>query len=208
MAIMVYMRIDMVMLKFMQGDIAVGVYATATRISEVWYFMATAIVSSVAPAIIRSKDNPTIYYERMGKLFSLLSLIALVLGCGMALSAHWIIRVLYTDAFRAAAPVLAVHVWASIFVFLGVAQGPWDISQNLLKLSFYRTLAGAVGNVLLNLVLIPKYSAMGAAIATVISQAIAGVFANALDRRTRPIFVLQLKSIVLGQLFTTYKSWK
>jgi PST family polysaccharide transporter len=208
MAIMIYSRIDMVMLKYMQGDAAVGLYATATRISEVWYFVPVAIVSSVSPAIIRAKDNPRIYYERIGKLFSLMSLIALVIGSGIALSSHWIIHVLYTEAFRGAAPVLAVHVWASLFVFLGVAQGPWNISQNLLKLGFYRTLAGAVGNVLLNLVLIPKYSAMGAAIATVISYAIAGVFANAFDARTRPIFVLQLRSVFPRQLFTAHKSLK
>lgn len=208
MAIIIYMRIDMVMLKFMQGDVAVGLYATAARISEVWYFIPSAIVSSVAPAIIRSKDNPKIYYDRIGRLFSLMSLIALVIGCGIALSAHWIIHVLYTDDFRGAAPVLAVHIWASIFVFLGVAQTPWDMSQNLLKLGFYRTLAGAIGNVLLNLVLIPKYSAMGAAIATVISYAIASVFANVFDKRTRPILVMQLRSILPGQLFTAHKSWK
>jgi PST family polysaccharide transporter len=206
MAIMIYSRIDMVMLRFMQGDAAVGLYATATRISEVWYFVPVAIVSSVSPAIIRTKDNPVIYYERIGKLFSVMSLIALVIGSGIALSSHWIIHTLYTDAFREAAPVLAVHIWASLFVFLGLAQGPWDIAQNLLKLSFYRTLAGAIGNVLLNFVLIPKYSAMGAAVATVISYAIAAVFANAFDARTRPIFLLQLRSIFPGQLFTAHKS--
>lgn len=208
MAIMIYSRIDMVMLKYMQGDVAVGLYATATKISEVWYFVPVAIVSSVSPAIIRAKDSPSIYYARIGKLFSLMSLIALVIGSGIALCSHWIILYLYTDAFREAAPVLAVHVWASLFVFLGLAQGPWNISQDLLKLGFYRTLAGAIGNVLLNLVLIPKYSAMGAAIATVISYAIAGVFANAFDARTRPIFLLQLKSVLPGQLFTVYKSLK
>jgi PST family polysaccharide transporter len=101
---------------------------------------------------------------------------------------------------------LAVDVWASIFVFLGVAQTPWNVSQDLLKLSFYRTLAGAIGNVLLNLVLIPKLSAMGAAISTVISYAIAGVIANAFDPRTRPIFLLQVRSIFPGQLFTMFRS--
>ena len=206
MAIMVYSRIDVVMLKFMQGDAAVGLYATANKISEVWYFVPAAIVSSVAPAIIRAKDNPTLYYERIGRLFSLMSLIALVIGSGIALSSRWIVHFLYTDAFRGAAPVLAVHVWASLFVFLGVAQGPWNVSQNLLKLVFYRTLAGAIANVLLNLVLIPRYSAMGAAIATVISYGVAGVLANAFDARTRPIFLLQLKSVLPGNLFKAHKS--
>jgi PST family polysaccharide transporter len=202
MAIMVYMRIDVIMLEAMQGARAVGIYATATRISEVWYFVSTAIVSSVSPAIIQSVDNPRIYYARIQQLFSLMSLISLVIGSCIALSSKLIIHLLYTDAFSAAAPVLAIHVWASIFVFLGVAQSPWDLSQNLLKLSFYRTLSGAVANISLNLVLIPKYAALGAAVATVASYGVSAVVGNAFNVRTRPIFYMQLKSLYLSNLWT------
>jgi polysaccharide transporter, PST family len=201
MSIMIYMRIDVVMLKLMQGDHAVGIYGTATRLSEAWYFVAVAIVSSVSPAIIKAKGDPALYYGRIAKLFSLLTLIGIFLGAAVALSSHWIIRVLYSDEFIAAAPVLAVHIWASVFVFLGLAQDPWSVSENLQKLAFYRTLAGAIINIALNFWLIPRYSALGAAVATVVSYAIAGVFANAFDARTRPIFALQLKSFYFNKLW-------
>jgi PST family polysaccharide transporter len=201
MAIMVYMRIDVVMLEVMQGERAVGIYSTATRVSEVWYFICTAIVSSVSPAIIRSVDDPKTYYTRIEQLFSLMSLISLIVGSCIALSSKFIIHLLYTDAFAAAAPVLAVHVWASIFVFLGVAQSPWDLSQNLMKLALYRTLAGAAANILLNFVLIPKFSAMGAAIATVVSYGVSAVIGNAFDARTRPIFYMQLRSLYPNKLW-------
>jgi PST family polysaccharide transporter len=193
---MIYMRIDVVMLKVMQGDTAVGIYAAATRVSEVWYFIPTAIVSSVSPSIIRARGNHALYYSRLRRLFSLMSLTAIVIGSGIALMSHWIIHILYSNAFVAAGPVLAVHIWASVFVFLGVAQAPWDVAENLLKLGFYRTLSGAVSNVLLNLVLIPRYGPLGAAVATVISYAVSGVFANAFNARTRPIFLMQLKSFL------------
>jgi len=49
MAFMIYMRIDMIMLKVMQGDRAAGIYAAATKISELWFFVPTAIVTSAAP---------------------------------------------------------------------------------------------------------------------------------------------------------------
>ncbi len=204
MAIMIYMRIDVIMLEAMQGDRAVGIYATATKISEVWYFVATAIVSSVSPAVIQSIDNPKLYYAQIERLFSVMSLISLVVGSCMALSARMIVHFLYTDAFAAAAPVLAVHVWASVFVFLGTAQTPWDLSQNLLKLAFYRTLAGAVANILLNLIFIPRYSALGAALATVVSYGISAVIGNAFSVRTRPIFYMQLKSLYLSNLWTLW----
>jgi polysaccharide transporter, PST family len=202
MAIMIYMRIDMVMLKVMKGDVAVGIYAAATRVSEVWYFIPSAIVSSVAPAIIRAKNNPTVYHTRLQKLFSVMTLLAVIIGSGIALSSHWIIHRLYSQAFDAASPVLAVHVWASVFVFLGVAQAPWDFSENLLKLGFYRTLSGAVSNVFLNVFLIPRYGALGAAIATVVSYAVSGVLANAFNSATRPILVMQMRSLFLMGLWS------
>jgi PST family polysaccharide transporter len=196
MAIMIYMRLDTVMLKMMQGDFAVGLYSAATRVSEVWYFIPMAIVSSVSPAIMRIKDDPELFYGRLRKLFSLMTLSACVIGSIVALTSNTIIRMLYSNTYSGAGPVLAVHVWASVFVFLGVAQSPWDISKNMLKLSLYRTVAGAIINVAMNLYLIPKYSAMGAAIATVVSYAISGVFANAFCARTRPIFYMQMRSFI------------
>jgi PST family polysaccharide transporter len=196
MAIMIYMRLDMVMLKLMKGDLAVGIYSAATRISEVWYFIPMAIVSSVSPAILRVKDDPEVFYERLRKLFSLMTVTACVTGTIVALLSHFVVRVLYSNAYSDAAPVLAVHIWASVFVFLGVAQTPWDLSKNLLTLSLYRTVLGAVINILMNLCLIPRYSAMGAAIATVVSYAISGVFANAFSGRTRPIFYMQARSFI------------
>jgi PST family polysaccharide transporter len=200
MAIAVYMRIDMVMLKMMQGDAAVGVYAAATKVSEVWYFIPVAIVSSVTPAIMRARDNPELYYKRVQALFTLMTMLAFSIGSVVALGSRWIIQLLFSSGYQSSAPVLAVHIWASVFVFLGVAQGPWDVSENLLRLSLYRTVAGAVANIALNLLLIPRYSALGAAISTVVCYALAAVFANALSRRTRHIFLLQMKSF----LFTSF----
>jgi PST family polysaccharide transporter len=196
MAIMVYMRVDMVMLKMMQGDFAVGVYSAATRVSEVWYFLPMAIVSSVSPAIMKVKDDPLLFQSRLRKLFSFMTISACVIGSIVALASHQIIRLLYSSSFQGAGPVLAVHVWASVFVFMGVAQSPWDLSKNLMKLSLYRTVAGAIINVAMNLYLIPRYSALGAAIATVVSYAVSGVFANVFSARTRPIFFMQLQSFL------------
>jgi len=196
MAVMVYMRIDTVMLKAMQGDFAVGLYAAATKISEVWYFIPVAIVSSVSPAIMKVKHDVALFESRMRKLFSAVAITAYVIGSVVAFSSHFVIHLLYSSAYSGAAPVLAVHIWASVFVFLGVAQSPWDLSKDLMSLSLYRTLCGAVLNIVMNLYLIPKYSAMGAAIATVVSYAIASVFANAFSAKTRPVFYMQMRSLI------------
>src|ERR1017187_5468149 len=148
---------------------------------------------------MRVKDRPELFYSRMRKLFSLMTLTAYVIGTIVALGSHAIIRILYSKSYSGAAPILAVSIWASVFVFLGVAQSPWDLSKNLLTLSLYRAIAGAIINVAMNLFLIPRYSAMGAAISTVVSYAISSVFANAFSARTRPIFLMQMRSLIPGR---------
>jgi PST family polysaccharide transporter len=57
-----------------------------------------------------------------------------------------------------------------------------------------RTITGAVLNIGLNLILIPHYLSLGSAVATLIAQMFASVFANYFSKRTRPIFWLQIRS--------------
>ena len=64
------------------------------------------------------------------------------------------------------------------------------------KLAFLRTSLGALANILLNIVLIPRYGPIGAAIATTVSYALSAVVMNAFNKKTRNIFLLQVKSIV------------
>jgi PST family polysaccharide transporter len=93
--------------------------------------------------------------------------------------------------------ILSIHIWASIFVFMGLVQSPWNIAEGLTKLYLKRTIVGAIINVVLNLLLIPIYSGIGAAIATVISYGFSSFVLNAFDVRTRKLFFIQAKALTL-----------
>jgi PST family polysaccharide transporter len=195
-AIAIYMQIDQVMLGQMASDRDVGIYAAAVRLSQLWYFIPLAIVSSVFPSIIRARElGQQLYMQRMLRLFSLMAAIALTIALPMTFLASPLVTFVFGEPYAAAGPVLAVHIWASLFVFWGVAEGPWFVAEGLVRLSFYRAAAGAAANVLLNLALIPRYQSMGAAIATVVSYGVATVIANAFSSKTRGIFILQMKSL-------------
>jgi polysaccharide transporter, PST family len=195
-AIAIYMQIDQVMLGQMASDHDVGIYAAAVRLSQLWYFIPLAIVSSVFPSIIRGRElGQQVYMQRMLRLFSLMAAIALTIAVPLTFLASPLVSFVFGRPYAAAGPVLSVHIWASLFVFWGVAEGPWFVAEGLVRLSFYRAAAGAVANVLLNLVLIPRYQSMGAAIATVVSYGVATVIANAFSSKTRGIFILQMKSL-------------
>ncbi|MFN6526262.1 flippase [Nostoc sp. ChiSLP03a] len=196
-AIMIFMRIDQVMLGQMIGDSEVGVYSAAVRISEIWYFIPGAIVSSVAPAIYAAKEkSESLYYQRIGQLFSLMTCISLAIALPMSFLSDKIIIVMFGSGYADAGAILAVHVWTSLFVFMGLATSPWFIAEGLNHVSLGKTLFGAILNIILNLLLIPKYAGLGAAIATIISQAAAAFICNAFDSRTQKLFKLQVRSLI------------
>jgi len=189
MAIMVYMRIDQVMLKALLNDEAVGHYAAAVRFSEAFYFIPIAVCASLFPAIIQSKKGgKEVYHLRIQNLSDLMLILALVIALPVTFLADPIILHLLGPAFSPAAGVLKIHIWAGVFVFLGVASGKWLLAENLQHYSFYSTLAGAIVNVLLNFILIPQMGIQGAAVATVISQCISAYLSLAFFKKTREGF--------------------
>jgi polysaccharide transporter, PST family len=195
-AIAVYMRIDQIMLGQLVGDAAVGVYAAAVRVSEIWYFVPLAIVSSVFPSIIRARSvSLDVYDRRWQQLYDLMTLLAVCVALPMTFVSGWLIQLLFGAPYAAAGPVLAVHVWGSLFVFLGVASSQWFVIENLQLWSLHRALAGAVTNVGLNLVLIPAFGVMGAASATVISYGVSAFAYDGLQRGTRGMFLMKLRSL-------------
>lgn len=195
-AIMIYMKIDQIMLGQMIGDEAVGLYSAATRISEVWYFIPMSIVASVFPAILESKKrSEDEYYERLQKLYDLMAMISVGVALAMTFLSMLIVTSLFGEAYIEAGPVLAIHVWAAVFVFLGVASSQWFLAENLQILSFQRTALGAVVNVILNLWLIPLYGVVGAALATVFAQATASFFFDGIQKKTRRMFWMKIKSM-------------
>ncbi|GAB1545072.1 flippase [Scytonema sp. NUACC21] len=201
-AVLIFMKIDQIMLGQMIGDGEVGIYSAAVRISEIWYFIPTTIVASVAPSIYAAKEtSESLYYKRLGQLLSLLTLISIGIAVPMTFLSDKIIMVMFGSGYAEAGPILAVHIWTSLFVFMGVATSTWFIAEGLNHVSLGKTLLGAVLNVILNFLLIPQYAGLGAAIATIISQAVAAFLSNAIDRRTQKIFKLQIQSIFLFMMY-------
>ena len=197
MVISIYMKIDQVMIKEMLGAEQVGHYAAAVRLSEAWYFIPMAITSSVFPAIINAKkQSEGLYYQRLQKLYDLMVWLAVAIALPTTFLAPWVIRVLYGNAFLPAAGVLSIHIWAGVFVFLGVANGRWIITENLQYIATIRSTAGAMVNVALNIVLIPRYGINGAAIATFFSVFVASHLAFFFINKARKVFMMQNKSFL------------
>jgi PST family polysaccharide transporter len=201
-AVMIYMKIDQVMIGKMLNDSEVGIYSAAVKISEAWYFIPTAIATSVFPAIIKSKQkSKQLYLKRMQKLYDFSTWSSIGFALLITFFSGIIINVLYGDEYARAASVLSVHIWAGVFVFMGVVSGRYLVNENLTKVSFYRTLLGALINVLLNIGLIPFLGVLGAAITTLVSYMFSGFVLNVLFKKSRIVFLMQLKSFNFFKIF-------
>ncbi len=200
-AVSIYMKIDQVMIKEMLTSKDVGIYAVAVKLSEVWYFIPAIITNSLFPAIINAKKvNENLYYQRLQKLFDFMVVIALVMAIFITLFGKSIITFLYGISYYEAANVLKIYIWSSLFIFLFVTSGKWLIIENLTKKAFYRNLAGAIINIVLNIPLIKLLGSKGAAISTLISYAVSGFFYDVFDKDLRKIFVIKLKALLFINL--------
>lgn len=200
----IYMKIDSIMLKEIlghkEGAEASGAYATVVSFSEALNFMPVAIVTSLFPAILNAKrDDFNRYQKRLQNLFDLMVWLSLAFAIFITIAAPYIYK-FFKPEYASAAPVLSVHVWGSIFVFLGVASGQFLIAEGYNKLTFVRTGLGAIINIVLNLILIPKMGMMGTAIATVIAY-FSSTFFIILIPKTRRQGLMMLKSLLLISTF-------
>ena len=204
-AVTLYMKIDEVMLRHLAGAAAVGVYSAATRLTEIWYFFPIALGASLLPALLRARDRGgQAYGERLQHYYDVNAALAYALSLPITLAAPWVIRLAYGPAFSASVPIVAVHIWSSVFVFIGVARGQWLVNEGLQRFYLFATLAGAALNIVLNLLFIPRWGGLGAASATVISQAFAAWLSSFCSAATRETAWMQTRALLVPILGWRY----
>jgi PST family polysaccharide transporter len=197
-SIMVYMRIDQIMIGTFAGHEQLGQYSVALRFSETLYFLPALIVSSLMPKILSAYGSSKAeYYELLQRLFNWVVLIAYCLSVTLSLCAGLLITTVFGDQYASAIPILIVHVWTAVFVYLGVAQNAWIIPNDRGRFAMVETIVAALSNVLLNLVLIPRYQALGAAVSTLTAQFLASYITWFWTRETRTIMMMMTRSLFL-----------
>lgn len=168
--IMIYMRIDQIMLGNMIGNHEVGIYSAAVRLAEVWYFIPLSIVSSLFPSIIEAKQiSDSFFYEKLQKLYNLMVFLAFIVAIPTTFLSDWVIKNLYGADYSKAGTLLSVLIWAGLFVNLGVARSSFLTAMNWTRAHFVTAFLGCLINVILNYILIPVYEGMGAVISTCVA---------------------------------------
>ena len=194
-SVVLYMNVDMIMLRLMQGTEEAGIYSVAVRLSMVWYFIPVVLGTSFLPWLTRTfQDRPSNYLNALGRFFEVNALISYASVAIALISFPTIIYYLFGPDYSESISVFRWHVFGVIFVFMGAARGQHLNLAKLHVISMLSTAAGLVVNVIMNSILIPSYASHGAAIATVVSFAVAGVVSSFFFKDLTDVAWLQVKS--------------
>lgn len=166
-----FQNTDHVMLKLLAGDGANGLYTCAAACAGMTSFLYGAVVDSLRPVILASrKESRQAFEETMTGLYCVLNLLAVGQSAVFTLLAGPIVELLYGGDFAGAVPVLRILVWNTAFSCMGAARDVWLLAQEKHSLLWRINLVGVAGNILMNILLIPRWGPAGAAAASVLTQ--------------------------------------
>ncbi|MDH2378024.1 flippase [Providencia rettgeri] len=195
-SIVLYMRVDQLMIKNYLGDAELGIYAAVLPLATLWQFLPMTLSVSLAPMLAQSKaQGDDHFYKTLGYIFRVFAILGWLICIPISMLSYFIVNILFGEIYIAGASVLSIIVFTNLFINMGVAQSLWIVNERKSKLSLYKTLMGAVVCVTANIILIPYYGIVGAAISAVLAQAVSAILSNLV--LSRKIFSMQLRSLLL-----------
>ncbi|HLD81966.1 MAG TPA: flippase [Patescibacteria group bacterium] len=169
----VYGYIDTVLLYRMTSNVDVSYYAAAYKITFALTFVPAAFGSTLYPAFseyfVTAKDKLVGTFER--SMVYLLMICAPIAVGGIVL-ADVLIPFIYGPNYQPAIPALQILMIALVFIFLGFPVGALLNACNYQKQNTLMMGMTLFFNIAANLILIPLYSYIGAAMAIIISSAV------------------------------------
>lgn len=166
----IYYMIDSVMISFMIGSVAVGIYSSAYKIITVFttlYMVYNYVVFPLMSKFYKdSEDLLKISYEKSIKY---LIMLMLPFAIGVTFYSYYITTLIYGETYALAGNVLSILIWNVLFVMInGASSSLLNSSNNEIAVTKINGMACLL-NIILNLVLIYYLSYIGASIATVIT---------------------------------------
>lgn len=194
--VVIFQNTDRIMIKHMLGETETGFYSAAITCIGISGFVFTAIIDSARPSVLEGKKlGSEIYEKRVVQLYSIITWLSLAQSVGMTLLAKPIVWVLYGAEYADSAGILAVAVWYVMFGHYGSVRNIWILAEGKQKYLTCINVAGALANVVLNFAMISVCGAVGAAIASVITQFFTNVLVGFIFKPMRKNNYLMIKGL-------------
>ena len=172
-----YYRVDSVMLERMLPDGATeaGIYAQAFRLLDASVMYAYLFSVILLPLFSRMLKEGKAIEDLVRFAFLLLMVPVLILGISTILFCRPVMELLYKEHTAVSAEVLGILMGALIFISSGYLFGTLLTARGDIKPLSRLAAGGFVLNILLNALLIPRYHTLGAAGASLVTQAGIGI---------------------------------
>ena len=198
-AVVVYQKIDQVMLGNMLDKAAVGYYAVAATFANIIGFIPTILAQTITPILVRTYEPDKTEYQKKAQLFINTSTWIIILVCIIVCALSYpLIRYTYGLQYMAAIPLLQITIFKEIGYSMAQTSGTMIITENIQKVVVFRNLIGCLTCIILNYCFIPLFGAIGAAISSVITAFCTGWISHAILPPYKHIFKLQTQSLIFG----------
>ncbi|HOZ36698.1 MAG TPA: flippase [bacterium] len=165
--------LDTVLLSVLKGDADVGWYSIPTKVTSALQFLPMAFMAALFPAMseyfVADREKLKKTFE---KAMRYLIIISLPLAAGVVVLAEPVVLKLYTDAYANSILPLKILMVGLFFLFINYPVGYLLNAGNKQVTNTINTGVAVLANVILNIILIPKYGYLGAAISSLVSTAI------------------------------------
>jgi O-antigen/teichoic acid export membrane protein len=199
--IIVYMRIDQIMIRQLIDERSLGVYSAALSLSNVWHVLPVIASTSLMPIMSGLRASEHGQHRRLHVLiFRYHAIAGVTVAVVTAVLAPVLIRWIYGAAYSQAVPVLQVHVFSNLFVFLGVSHSIWMTSEGRSGVRLVGSLTAGAFSIVANYLLLPRHGVVAAAVVGISSQAIAAVGINYFVARES--FWMQMEALGLRRRAT------
>ena len=204
-AVLVYMRIDQVMIRNMMSLHDVGIYSVAIKLYEAWIFIPYIVTMSLLPAITKLKnEDPERFKLRMMHLYRFIVVIGVIAASGSWFLSEWFIILAFGEVFKDAAMPMNIVMLAAIFVSIGSVTTRYFSVEKMENKIVTRTVLAAIINIILNILLIPEYGITGAAIATLVCTFVSNYLIDWFDRDLKGLQSIKNQAM-FGRLLTGVK---
>jgi len=198
MSYLIYAKIDRIMIKEMLDEYSVGIYSAAYVLYEAPLFIALMVAKSVYPILVQYyQNNKDRLFELYLELSSYMTLLSYLVVLFIYFFHESLIQLTFGNKFGEASKILVLLSFGLIPMFNAFLRSSYMTVSGIQKIILYTTLFSSIINVLLNVIMIKKYGIQGAVYATVLTQFLSLSLLNIVFNKTRPLFFIQAKSLLL-----------
>lgn len=205
---LIYTQTDRLMINHYLGVEEVGVYTIGMQLSNILAILIGPIQNSLFPKFLELYRNDYQKYYNFYKLTNtIITQFYLVITLISIVVVKYTFKYVYSSQYDGAILIYSILAFSVFIKANGSLQTSHMTIKNITKKSFYKTLVSLILNIILNILLIPKYGINGAAIATLITQFIALFLIDFFIKEYQEQAIIQLKSLNLIYLIKEIKKY-